>query len=64
MRVKATQEILNALSAVHQVGDKLKKGESTTTECPYCKAELVVCKSSYNGHLNAKCTKCKFVLME
>ena len=36
----------------------LKKGGYIVIKCPNCKHPMMICRSSYNGHVNAMCGKC------
>lgn len=42
----------------------VKKGETTTFECPICGGEVTASRSEYNGHIHANCSKCGINLME
>lgn len=37
---------------------KLKEGESKVVKCPKCGGDVIVSRSSYNGHYHASCEKC------
>lgn len=37
---------------------KLEKGESKVVKCPKCGGEVIVSRSSYNGHYHASCKEC------
>lgn len=52
------------IDAVPMIPNKPKLwGITYTSKCP-CGGEIVAVRSTLNGHLCAKCEKCKFIMME
>lgn len=60
---KAHQEMMDTLSAMQKVYDKVKalglgkgKGGKGEMDCPKCGSKLVFSVSSFNGHVWGKCS--------
>lgn len=61
-----TFEILSAIfkQLPEDARDKKNRGIEYIIDCPCCKGKIHVVHSLYNGHMHAKCDKCKFLMME
>lgn len=64
-------DIFEVLSAVFKqlpedACEEQNRGKEYIIKCPYpdCNGHVHVVHSLYNGHMHAKCDKCKFVMME
>lgn len=49
----------NALS-----NERKNWGKSVEFECPLCNGTITCVRSTYNGHIHAKCSGCNFTIME
>ena len=59
----ATQTIEFAEAAVKACENK-ENGKKYEFECPLCGGTAKASKSTYNGHVCAKCEKCDFSFIE
>lgn len=41
-----------------------KPGESSTFSCPICGGVAIAKRSSYNGHIHARCSQCGMAVEE
>jgi hypothetical protein len=57
------KELLDFIKKVGTAAKTIKKGENTQIPCD-CGGTLTIGRSSYNGHIHARCNKCKRSLME
>ena len=59
------EEIKDFLKFLKVADDTVKeKGKEYEFECPICKGKARGIKSTYNGHLWAKCEKCDMNIIE
>ena len=59
---QAETGIFNYISAIPDI-PRNDRGKEYKSKCP-CGGTLTSIRSRYNGHLHAKCDKCRFCLME
>ena len=52
------------LSHIIKNTENMKKGTSKEIDCVDCDGKLIITKNSYNGHVWAKCNKCKFTMIQ
>lgn len=51
-------DIVKALIFLNRASEKLENGKSKKFICPLCGGNAKATRSSYNGHLWAKCDSC------
>lgn len=57
---KSSVDLVKYLEAIP---DKMKRGRAYLVKCP-CGGTLCCIRSTYNGHLRAKCESCGFSMIE
>ena len=63
---QATNEMFQRMMAFVEVADGVCEKCDTiyTFVCPICQGEAKAIKTSYNGHLRAKCDSCGYAMMQ
>lgn len=57
-------ELENGLKFFKAAKEGLSRGQVKTFECPLCKGTAIASKSNKNGHIHAKCNKCKMSIIQ